>query len=428
MELANTALAATPQAGNSDQKNPGIINWVGPRDMSNYSINVTPEKKPVLDKRWEQTHSGAVLWNQSMSIPKDIMVLGDTKLSSNFMAMDNMPSAQISNLTQLSNKNSTPSNGMQSLRASANVYITSVYYNWYWVQDVAFSDEVTIYNAGPDVASGRVIIWILEDGYGFAAPFYNLAPGYTTTVTVPFEAISGSSSVGVKPINVEVRVGPDDISTHFIRLSTDGVEVYNNDANHLADPDGGDSLESSELYHPFNNGYTILREAALAGDNSYTPYYTAYFINDYVNRHMHYAEEAEYYYPYVIYSVSDLYMTSHGYIGVCDDYSTLSIAFERALGVPSRYYRIEMNNPQGPVGHGITEIWDGTGWVHSDPTWHVFNNPQVYKQSGYTDVHLWLQSDASDSVYAGDPSGDQFLDPKFDFGIIVDLGEPPAYN
>ncbi|MGA9139779.1 MAG: transglutaminase domain-containing protein [Methanocella sp.] len=207
-------------------------------------------------------------------------------------------------------------------------------------------------------------------------------------------------------------------------MPVDSVEKYNN--GYLTDPDGGDSLETSELYHfPYNEGYNIIREAALEGDNTYTPWDTAYNTLTGVFNKMDPCSVTS---PAFMYTASDLWIRDNGYIGVCDDYATLYTSYSRSLGVPTRYYYVQMINSSGVQYHGMSEIWDGSRWVHSDPSWNVFNNPQVYRSSGFSYVHLWRMSDADDSYSGADPYGDRLLDCWSDFRSRIDLSEPSQYN
>lgn len=427
--LTNIALAATPQEGNNSQERPQFDHWVEKRDMSKYSnYNPPKEMKAVFDETWEQTHPGGVVFDPLKINLNDMTVLKDTQFLPNNMVMAKRSSDQMSALMQSTANSLAKSNDSQaSIEAYSNVLVAQAYYCWYWTQDVWFNNQITIYNAGPNVASGIVIFGSGEDSYGYAAPFYNLAVGAYTTVTVPFKPAT-YTSVGIKPIIVEVRV--DGLTTDHVRLSTDGIERYNNAAGYLVDPDGGDSLETSDLYHfPLGDGYAIIHEAAQAGDNTYTPYNTAYYTNAYVYYKINYTMA----FPYDVYTASDLYIANHEssghYYGVCDEYATLFTSFERSLGVPAKYNLINMINRSGVgVGHGISEIWDGSKWVHADPTWKEFNNTHVYTQSGYSHIHMWRMSDADDSLYSGDPYGDGLLDWWNDFGIRIDLGEPSEYN
>jgi hypothetical protein len=108
--------------------------------------------------------------------------------------------------------------------------------------------------------------------------------------------------------------------------------------------------------------------------------------------------------------------TSGYYIGVCDEYATLFNAFNRALGVPSKQYYMNMTNSSGDSSaHEMAEIWDGQEWVHSDPTWKSFDNPDIYISQNYSNMYFWNLKDADDDLDSSDPSGDGLLHYKFDF-------------
>ncbi|WP_157769628.1 transglutaminase-like domain-containing protein [Methanohalophilus portucalensis] len=251
------------------------------------------------------------------------------------------------------------------------------------------------------------------------------------TVTVPFQPTSTQSSIGIKPIALEVRVDPDDTSTHFVWMPYDGIEKYNNDANHLPDPDNGVNLNTSDIYHfPFNEGYNIILEAAVAGDNSTTPYDTANQITDYVHNVMHFYKE---HFINKSYTASDIWITNNTnasgyYIGVCDEYAILSNAFNRALGVPSKQYYMNMTNSSGiQTAHEIAEVWDGQEWIHSDPAWNSFDNPDIYVSRNCSNMYFWNMKNADDSLDAGDPTGDGLLHFWLDFEREY-LGMLDKYN
>lgn len=390
---------------------PHFDRWAEQRDMSHLNRYIPPtDKKAVPNEKLELIYPKLVVWNSSRIVKEDMSPI-DAVFHSN---------------GRVSVTKSQETKKGQGSKTTHNVRITGGYYNWYWVQDTWFNNQFDIYNYGSSAASGKVIFWSWEDGYGYYTTFSNLAPYTNTTVTVPFQVISSISSVGIKPIAIEVRVDPDDTTTDFVRMPTDGIEKYNNDVNHLSDPDDGDSLETSDLYHfPFSEGYAIISEAASAGDDTTTPYETAYQIMTYVNGAMHYTLDN----PDSSYTAADFWIKDNGYDGCCDEYSTLFVAFDRSLGIPSRYYLLNFINSTGDLeGHGISEIWNGNQWIHSDPTWNAFDNPQVYIQSNYSHIHVWKMSDANDSICGNDPHGDQLLHFWNDFGIRDDLGELGRYN
>jgi len=390
---------------------PHFGKWAEPRDMSHLNRYIPPiEKKAVPNETSELLYPGLVVWNSSRIVKEDTSPIDAVFHSNGSVSVTKSQEAEKG----------------QDLKTTANVRITDVYYYWYWVQDTWFNNQITIYNYGHSIASGKVIFWSWEDGYGYYNTFINLAPYTGTTVTVPFQVISSYSSVGIKPIAVEVRVDPYDTTTDFVWMPTGGIEKYNNDANHLSDPDGGDSLETSDLYHfPFSEGYAIISEAASAGDDTTTPYETAHQTKTYVKGVMNYTIDN----PDTNYTAADLWIKDNGYDGCCDEYATLFVAFGRSLGIPSRYYLLDWINSTGePERHGISEIWNGEQWIHSDPTWQSFDNPQVYNQSGCSHIHVWRMSDADDSIYGDDPYGDQLLHWWNDFGMREVLGELDRYN
>ncbi|WP_243669111.1 transglutaminase-like domain-containing protein [Methanoculleus chikugoensis] len=120
------------------------------------------------------------------------------------------------------------------------------------------------------------------------------------------------------------------------------------------------------------------------------------------------------------------------YVGVCDEYGTLYTASTRALGIPTRFLSFTMQEVStGNVsGHAIAESWNGNAWIHSDPTWNSFDNPQVYKTAGNTHINITVYGDADDSYYTldpNDPTGDGILRYE-DFRTQILLGEVPRYN
>jgi transglutaminase-like putative cysteine protease len=298
------------------------------------------------------------------------------------------------------------------------------YFNWYWTQDTGATQIIVIHNYGGSTASGQVTFVSIEDQYGTSASFSNLAPGENCTVTIPFVVIASQSSVGIKPMGFFITVDPDNTVTWSGQLELNAIEKYNNDASHLPDPDGGDNLETSDLYHfPFNEGYAIVLEAATAADNTSSPYETANRLNTYVHGMMIYAFTD----LYSLYAASDIYIEDHGNQGVCDEFATMDISFSRALGIPSRFLGITWVNETGSaIGHGILENRVSGRWVHSDPTWNAFDDPQVYKRGNNTHMNLTKYTDADDNRFSEDPTGDGLLSYK---DMVADsFGELPGYN
>jgi len=303
----------------------------------------------------------------------------------------------------------------------------SGYFTWYWDQDSTIYHTVTIQNFGPGSASGRVIFTSVEDSSSASTTFSDLAANTSTTVTIPYQVIRNQSSIGIKLMALAVKVDPYNVTTWAQNLSVYGVEKYNNDATHLPDPDDGDNLETSDLYHfPFNEGYTVVLEAATAGDNTNSPIVTAERINDYVNTKMNYTFSDIYNHT----ATSDRYVMDNGYTGICDEYATLDTSFSRALGIPTRFLGITWINSEGVTeGHGILENRIQDRWVHSDPTWDVFDNAQIYKSGNRTHMNLTKFTDADDSRYNDTEDmvdGDGIL--SYEDMISDPLGELPGYN
>jgi len=300
----------------------------------------------------------------------------------------------------------------------------SGYFTWYWEQDTTIYHTVTIQNFGPGYASGRVIFSSIEDLASASTSFSNLAPNTSTTVSIPFQVIGSQSSVGIKPMALAVVVDPYDVTTWAGNLPYNAVEKYNNDATHLPAPDGGDKLETTDLYHfPFNEGYAVVLEAGEARDNTNTPMSTAHQINSYVYDKMTYTETDD----YLLYAASDLFVIDNAYTGVCDEHATLDVSFSRALGIPTRFLGITwIDSTNHSYGHAIAENWADSRWVHSDPTWDSFDNPTIYKNGNNTHMFLKKYTDADDSRFILDITGDGLL--RYEDMINQTLGELPTYN
>jgi hypothetical protein len=65
--------------------------------------------------------------------------------------------------------------------------------------------------------------------------------------------------------------------------------------------------------------------------------------------------------------------------------------------------------------HEMAEIWDGNEWIHSDPTWDSFDNPDIYVSVNYSNMYFWNLKNADDDRDLSDPNGDELLHYEFDF-------------
>ncbi|PKL58306.1 MAG: transglutaminase, partial [Methanomicrobiales archaeon HGW-Methanomicrobiales-5] len=386
--------------------------WAGQKDMSAYSVIVPTVPVKKMDAQTAKAYPGIVEISPDMKFPAGNNAVDVQKSS--------MKAAKINFVQPVLQTNT---------RAKALAVIPTVapeygYFNWYWTQDTVATQTIVIHNYGSTAASGLVYFVSIEDGFGTPTAYSNLAPGANMTVSIPFMVVGGQSTVGIKPMGFFITVGPDNTVTWSGQLALNGIEKYNNDASHLPDPDGGDNLETSDLYHfPFSEGYAIISEAATAADNTNSPFETANTLNTYVHGIMHYTTTD----TNLLYAASDLYVKDHGYEGVCDEYSTMDITFSRSLGIPSRFLGITWVNQSGySLGHAILEHRIGGTWVHSDPTWSTFNNPQIYNQGNNTHMNLTKYTDADDNRYTADPSGDGLL--RYEDMIAAPFGELPGYN
>jgi transglutaminase-like putative cysteine protease len=386
--------------------------WAGQKDMSAYSVIVPTVPVKKMDAETAKAYPGVEVISPDMKFPT-----GNNHVD---VEKSSMKAVKI-NFVQPALQANT---GAKAAAVVPTVAPEYRYFNWYWTQDEIATQTVVIHNYGSTSASGLVYFVSIEDGFGTPAAYSNLAPGANMTVSIPFMVVGSQSTVGIKPMGFFITVGPDNTVTWSGQLELNGIEKYNNDASHLPDPDGGDNLETSDLYHfPFSEGYAIISEAATAADNTNSPFETANSLNTYVNDTMHYVDSD----TNELYAASDLYVINHGHEGVCDEYSTMDVTFSRSLGIPSRFLGITWVNETGySYGHAILENRIAGAWIHSDPTWHIFNNPQVYKQGNNTHMNLIKYTDADDNRYTADPAGDGLL--RFEDLVAQPLGELPGYN
>jgi hypothetical protein len=384
--------------------------WAGEKNMSEYNPVVIPVPVRKMDEETAKAYPGLKIISQDIRFPA-----GNNSVD---VQKSTMKAAKINFV-----KPASKTGSMTKAVGAPMVAPEYGYFNWYWTQDSIVTQTIVIHNYGDTTASGQVTFVSLEEMTGTSAPFTNLAPGANCTVSIPF-VVSGVGSVGIKPMGFYITVDPDNAMTWAGQLSLNAIEKYNNDASHLPDPDGGDNLETSDLYHfPFNEGYALIEEAATAADNTVVPYDTGKKLNQYVKGKMTYTETD----TNLFYAASDLYVKNEGYKGVCDEYSTMDITFSRSLGIPSRFLGITWVNETGSAyGHAILEHRIGGVWIHSDPTWRAFDNPQVYKQGNNTHMYLTKYTNADDNRNTTDLYGDGLL--TYEDLVAEPLGELSGYN
>jgi len=418
--LAALLLAAVfvPLVSATNQTNPTPPGWVGrfdewagQKDMSAYSVILPTVPIKKMDAETAKAYPGVKFISPDIWFPTGNNHV-DIKKSS-------MKAVKI-----IFDKSASMTNTRAKAAMVPTVAPEYGYFNWYWTQDTIVTQTIIIHNYGGSTVSGKVIFVSIEDQFGTSAPFTNLAPGTNCSVSIPFAVIASRSSVGIKPMGFFITVDPDDTVTWSGQLELQAIEKYNNDASHLPDPDGGDNLETSDLYHfPFSEGYAIISEAATAADNTNSPFETSDRLKKYVNDTMHYVGSD----TNKLYAATDLYVKDHGNEGVCDEYATMDITFSRSLGIPSRFLGITWLNESGVAfGHAILENRIAGAWVHFDPTWNVTNDPQTYKRRNNTHMTLTKYTDADDNRSTVDPSGDGLL--RYEDLVAQPLGELPEYN
>ncbi len=103
----------------------------------------------------------------------------------------------------------------------------------------------------------------------------------------------------------------------------------------------------------------------------------------------------------------DKYSSCDGrYHGVCDEYAVLFISFARAVNIPARQIYVHTDSADG---HEFAEIWDGSKWVHADPTWNKYDDPGIYRENGLFIEYVKIYAGANDSKDSDDTYGDGII-------------------
>lgn len=441
MGLPIIVFADTPQTVSTSTDQSNAINWNGQLNLSKYTILPSSNvPKTIFNNTWQKSHPDSVIFDPSKLTSVNMVKLNasDMQIAQNGMAIFKLSPKEISMIQQSVVNGLTTSNDLPLITSgntftpaatsSINVYATSCSVNLYWVQGNIFNDQVTIYNPGPNVASGNVIVLSVNDGYGYYSSFSNLGVGSYTTVDVPFMAQT-LTPIGNKPFAIEVTDN-NFVSSFYYQLPTDAIEAFNNAPGYLNEPNGTQDLVSDDLSHvPFGDNYQILCQAANAvGSNSITPDQASYQIEEYVYNNMNYSGV----WPYGILMASDIYMENNmynnKYQGVCEQYATLFASYARSLGIPTEHINIFWPN-NGGGAHAIDQIWNGTSWVSEDACWHVSNNPQAYKNAGASNIDVKYCQGANAALTPNNPyaSVGLLIWPE-DWTVYTDWGYVPAYN
>ncbi|MDY0387472.1 MAG: transglutaminase-like domain-containing protein [Methanolobus sp.] len=293
-----------------------------------------------------------------------------------------------------------------------NVVITNINCDWSWVQNENALNTITVHNYGTVTAEkGAIAIVSLDENKGYVWLYENLAAGQDGTVTIPFYVdVANFPTVGAKPISIRAYVKEGDYFylTSAPTISLPMVEMYNNGPEEIEDPDNGLSLQTDDVSH--HDEYEIARRAAIAGDQTISPYNTAATVSSYVNQLMTY--DVDYFYIQSTHTASDEFIIGNGFHGVCDEYAVMNGAYLRALGVPTRRIAINGILDNSVLAHQFNEFWDGNRWVHTDAQANVFDNPRSYVNSGMLVTEVGRVHSADDTKSNVDDS------PVFTEGLL----------
>lgn len=222
-----------------------------------------------------------------------------------------------------------------------------------------------------------------------------------------------TTTVGLKKVIVEIR---GDLQYTFDE-GYNFVQRFNkNEFGSITKVDYRENdYELSDIYH-FNE-YTIIKKAGEAADMSYEsikdPYRTAKKMNGWIHNNFEYTNTTNY--RHYTWGDKAILSTYDGkYHGVCDEYTVLFVSFVRALNIPARQIYILWSDVN--IAHEFAEIWSGDRWVHADPTWNAFDDPQIYKRHGYKQIYMiCILQGADDSLCSYD---DNPYDNVPDNGVI----------
>jgi transglutaminase-like putative cysteine protease len=293
-----------------------------------------------------------------------------------------------------------------------NVVVTGASCDWRWVQNTIVGNQITLHNYGTTTANGVVVLRSEDEMLGWATSYSNLAPGGDIVISLPFYVNPVDfPTVGAKPIRILAYVQVDSLYylTSAPTISTPMIEMYNNNAGYLVDPDGGRSLEMDDLNH--QNMYDVARRAAVAGDDTSTPYQTAAAILATVSTSMTYDLNA----LDPLYTGADIWVINNNYVGICDEYAVLYGSYLRALGIPTRRIGAFFTVGEISSAHQFNEFWDGSTWVHADASGPLFSNPRYYADNrGWNIYAIMAAYGADDSLSDLDGPGNDYILHGFD--------------
>ncbi|MEQ9714505.1 MAG: transglutaminase-like domain-containing protein [Candidatus Asgardarchaeum sp.] len=260
--------------------------------------------------------------------------------------------------------------------------------------------------------------WVTESS-GSAHISFKLNPGRYKWIYV--QVSIGCTSVGLK----KIVAGLDLIDFQlYVDKGYNFVQRFNKAYDYPPPTlvnQNEDVFEQNDLIHP--TYWSVIKKAGEATDSPYihqncidTPFESGEKVLHWVNSHFTPDSESILFtynskkYTFFNVTAADIWTLAHifsdgKYHGICDEYTTLYVAFMRSLNVPTRYIVVDFFMIGG---HAFAEIWAKDpnktyfSWIHADPAFNEFNNPSAEYGCRYPTV--WQ------SVYDSHSDWDVFTD------------------
>ena len=324
---------------------------------------------------------------------------------------------------------------------------------------VTFSRDDT----GDQTLSGNFTFSIPEDGYN-TSPVSFTSWNRSSNLTINFDytlPADGYAGVSSPEFRLDFEGGKSETFDYqnvtgrylFTRFNITDPEpadddLGNDDLSTLVPPAGNDPRFTSRIDDAYNNSLNASR-ALTMGERPYRTkdlYGAMKNMTAFVNGQMTSDSEWESDQYYGDFTQSDWYIgyntTGFGprYHGVCKDYVSLARSYSRSMGIPARVILSIANDQNDTLqGHDWMEVYDGSRWIHSDPTWNLFDDPWFYKNSGLTDIRIRELSIAhkqGKGMKISSPNDDLLFQAwvfwgtkdRVDFDIVTDRGTDPMYN
>ena len=179
------------------------------------------------------------------------------------------------------------------------------------------------------------------------------------------------------------------------------------------------------------DSWTIIKKAGEAADAVFerrsVPYEIGKNLTYWVHDHFEYDRRninegsEDFYYIDLDYTASALWLLTHPYNGyyrgVCDEYTVVLIAFARALNIAAHYLLAFVVDGNTYNGHAFAELWDGTRWVHADPTNRLYDRPTAYQI--YNVLEILTKPIDSLKTFVDDIEGNNKEGISWDYSFIM---------